>query len=458
VVNVETSGRVPPDAPEPARAGTRSWARHLRTGARRSDLADAVTIFVIGSLLLAVGLDFATTDLVLWGDGPPGGGSFALLTVGCGIISVKRHSPVLALLGGVVLTLVDLSWGGSLAVLLVLWDLLYSATLRSGPRTRTWLWSTAVCLSVVLAVAAGEATRDLRVFVYTGLQLAAILLIPMWWADNVRQKTELAELERARADEAARAAELERRRAADHARLASSQRHEAVQAERAAMARDLHDVIASHLSTIAIHSGATLASPPDAARDRAALEQVRASAVESLTEMRSMIELLRADAPRDPVPAPGRLAGLRTLVDGAVGAGADVALQIDARLDGADAGTAEGSTGATVPAAVGQALHRIAQEALTNARKHAPGEPVAVRLAVDDTSSSLVLTVTSGAGAAAAPPHLDEPALNAGTGLVIMRERAQALGGTFRAGPTTQGEWVVRAEVPLGRGRETGDA
>ena len=267
----------------------------------------------------------------------------------------------------------------------------------------------------------------------------------MWWADNVRQKTELASLERARADGAAKAVELERERAADHARLAESQRSQAVQSERAAMARDLHDVIASHLSAIAIHSGATLAAPRDGERDRAALKQVRASAVESLTEMRAMIDLLRADVSRDEIPAPGRVAGVRSLVDAAVAAGSDVTFDVDARLSDADAG----APSSVVPAAVGQAVHRIAQEALTNTRKHAPGEPVTVLLALDEAASLCRLTVTN--ATALEPAVLDEPALRAGTGLLSMRERAEVLGGSFRAGLEGPGNWVVEAEIPVDR-------
>ncbi|MCK9796069.1 histidine kinase [Isoptericola sp. 4D.3] len=407
---------------------------------RRGDALTAVTMFVLGWLLLEVGL----VDIVRWEPLPFGAPEpwwrVALLAVGCALILVKRSRPMLALAGGIVVMAVDLAWGGSLAVVLVLWDLLYGAALWAGPRSRAWLWGTALTVTVVGSVVAGEAARDVRYFVYAALQLGAVLLVPMWWADNVRQKSELAELERARADEAARAAELERERAADLQRLSVAQRHEAVQAERAAMARDLHDVIASHLSTIAIHSGAALSTPPEAARDRAALAQVRESAVASLTEMRSMIELLRADAPRDPLAAPARLDRLTDLVDAARAAGVDVTVEDPRRV--ADD---------PLPAAVGQALHRIAQEALTNARKHAPGAGVHLCLGRDDDGPGAVtLRVANGPGRrASAPGDLRDAALSAGTGLLTMRERAEGLGGTFAAGPDDDGGWVVRARVPL---------
>ncbi|MGO3814017.1 MAG: histidine kinase, partial [Cellulosimicrobium funkei] len=272
---------------------------------RRNDLFSAVTTFALGWVLLEVGLvGIVRASFVV--EPPHAWWRAALLGVGCLLILVKRAHPILALLGGVVVTAVDLRWGGSLALMLVLWDLLYAAALWSRPRARAWLWGVAATVVAVGAVGAGEATRDVREFVYMGLQLSALLLVPMWWATNVRTTSELAEVASERADLAAREAEasartadLERQRASDLERIAQLDRHEAVRAERAAMARDLHDVIASHLSTIAIHSGAALVLPPDAAKDRAALEQVRASAVASLDEMRSMILLLRTEGRRE---------------------------------------------------------------------------------------------------------------------------------------------------------------
>ncbi|AEG44889.1 hybrid sensor histidine kinase/response regulator transcription factor [Isoptericola variabilis] len=131
------------------------------------------------------------------------------------------------------------------------------------------------------------------------------------------------------------------------------------------MARDLHDVIASHLSAIAITSGAALAAPPDAGRDRDALTRVREASLASLAEMRSMIRVLRADEPGDDgvgLAATPRLAALDDLVAWARDAGLDVTVHEDGVLGSARAGE--------LPAAVDQAAYRIAREALTNALKH----------------------------------------------------------------------------------------
>jgi signal transduction histidine kinase len=413
---------------------------------RRGLVVDAVGAFALGALTLAVGL------VGIYEDAPtvPGWWHLVLLVLGGLLLLAKRAHPVRALLGGTALVAVDVWWGGSLALLIVLWDLLYAAALWMGPRARRWLWITTTTLAAGASVAGAVAARDPRVAVSVALMMAAVLLMPLWWATNVRQKTELAELERQRADLAERQAALERERAADLERIGELDRHEAVRAERAAMARDLHDAVASHLSAIAIHSGAALAGPPDPGRDRAALEQVRTSAVASLEEMRSMILLLRSDVRREPeVAAPARLtapAAVGALLDGARAAGS--------RVDLEDPG---GVLGHPVPAAVDQALHRIVQEALTNVVKHAPGSAVVVRVrrAAGARGAQVELVVSDdggpGAAAAAGPaaPGRDHAALSGGTGLLTMRERAEGLGGTFAAGPAPTGGWQVRTAIPL---------
>lgn len=371
-----------------------------RADDRRADALTAATVFVLGGVTLLVGF------VGLYADPPvvPLWWHVALLAVGCLLILVKRSSPVRALAGGVAIMAVDLWWGGSLAVVLVLWDLLYAAATWARPRARQVLWALAWTLLVVAAVASAVVQRDPRAFVGMALQVGAIVVMPLWWATNVRQKAELGE----------------------------ARKHEAVRAERAAMARDLHDAVAAHLSTVAIHSGAALAAPPDTARDRAALEQVRAASLASLEEMRTMILLLRAEPARsDDVAAPGRLTGARALddlVERARAAGSPVRLATPVGLG-------------ALPAAVDQALYRIVQEALTNAVKHATGADVEVRLGRGGDDVEVVVANAAGRGAPA-------PA-GTGSGLLGMRERAEALGGELTAGPTPDGGWSVAARLPL---------
>ncbi|MBD7981505.1 two-component sensor histidine kinase [Oerskovia sp. Sa1BUA8] len=430
----------------------RQVARRIDAGFRddgpAGDPYDAAGTFLIGVALIAVGVvsvwsvsAFVQPESRWWHVVP--------LAVGCLILLAKRRHTALALAGGTLVVVADLMIGGSLSVLLVLWELLFACGLYGSKRLRTVVNVVVTLLVVAAAVATGEYFRDVQGFALGGIQAAAIIATPLWWAANVRQKTDLAVLSAERADLEAQRADLEAQRAADLEQIAELGQHEAVRAERAAMARDLHDVIASHLSAIAIHSGAALASPPDAARDRAALELVRSSSITSLEEMRAMILLLRSDLPRDSttvhdaphgtvlageaVAAPARLARLDDVLSSARAQGLTVEVQ-----------DPDGARSAHLSSAHDQAAHRIVQEALTNAAKHAPGSRVRVVLGLGEV---LAVEVTSTLTASPGPLPAS---LSARTGLLTMRERAEALGGTFRAGPSDEGDaWTVRAELPL---------
>ncbi|MGO9792163.1 MAG: sensor histidine kinase [Solirubrobacteraceae bacterium] len=198
--------------------------------------------------------------------------------------------------------------------------------------------------------------------------------------------------------------------------------------ERNRIARDLHDVIAHSLTVSLLHvTSARLAvehDPGDAARSLAEAERLGR---ESLDEVRSIVGLLRSDDERGrTAPVPG-MEAIPDLVERFRAAGAAVTLESDGELG-------------RLPATVGTTLYRIAQEALTNAAKHAPGGTVVVRLAA--AADGLALTIDS----AGAPGH------GAGTGLTSMRERAEAVGGRCESGPA-DGGWRVRASVPVPVGR-----
>jgi signal transduction histidine kinase len=194
--------------------------------------------------------------------------------------------------------------------------------------------------------------------------------------------------------------------------------------ERNRIARELHDVIAHTLTVSLLHiTSARLAvehDPADAAR---ALAEAERLGRESLAEVRLAVGMLhRGDDAGRTAPLPG-VDGLPKLVDRFQSAGADVTLTVD------------GDTG-RLPATTGLAVYRIAQEALTNAAKHAPGSPTAVRLTVD--ADAVRLAVDSAA----------EPGTGTGMGLLSMRERAESLGGSCQAGPGGRG-WLVQATLPL---------
>ncbi len=361
------------------------------------------------------------------------------LGVGCAAMVVKRRRPLTALGVGTVAALADVALGGGAAPVVVLWDLLFAVQRHARPAARRWVTRAVAVVVVASAVATLAARGGAQAAVLNALYAVAVLVTPLWWGANVRQGRELA----AAAEERAR---LERERARDLVRLAEVERQEAVQAERTTMARDLHDVVASHLSAIAITSGAVLSAPPDPRRDRDALTRVREASLASLSEMRSMIRVLRADGELGvELAATPRLGSLGALVAWARGAGLRVTVEDDGVLAAARAGE--------LPAAVDQAAHRIAREALTNALKHG-GTGVELRFGTDagsDGPELVVEVLDDGRGAdPGRPAPVDGPAdgHGTGTGLVSMRERAESLGGTFAAGPAGGG-WRVRAGLPL---------
>ena len=201
--------------------------------------------------------------------------------------------------------------------------------------------------------------------------------------------------------------------------------------ERARIARELHDVVAHHISMIAVQTEtARLTTPglPPAGAQR--LSEIGDTARAGLTEMRRLLGVLREDAQAEAAdrhPQPG-LEQLPGLVDEA------------REASGARCRLIVSGLPVTVDPGVGLAAYRIAQEALTNARRHAPGAAVDVQVRYGDGDFRLVIR-DNGPG-----PQQTAPA--AGHGLPGMRERATAVGGELRAGATTVGGFLVEARLP----------
>jgi signal transduction histidine kinase len=221
---------------------------------------------------------------------------------------------------------------------------------------------------------------------------------------------------------ARRERDLAQRLRAAQAGLAERARAE----ERNRIARELHDIIAHSLTVSLLHvSGARLAVAENSADAIEALAEAERLGRECLTEVRQVVGLLRHDETASVAPLPDA-AQLTTLVEQFRQAGAKISLDGPADTSG-------------LTATAGLALYRILQEALTNAARHAPAALTQVTLTV--TESSAVLVVQS-----AGPPGSGH-----GSGLLNMRERAEALGGTCAAGPAAGG-WRVRAEIPVAPG------
>jgi signal transduction histidine kinase len=203
---------------------------------------------------------------------------------------------------------------------------------------------------------------------------------------------------------------------------------QAAMGERARIARELHDVVAHHISMIAVEADtARLATPGMPAAGEKHLLSIRSTARDAMNEMRRVLGVLRddAEAEAEREPQPG-LERLNELIQAAREHGADVRLIV---------------RGSVTPLAPGVdlAAYRIVQESLTNARRHAPGAPVEVELGYGEDLLRLRVR-DRGPG-----PSGGE----GGHGLVGMRERAAAAGGTLRTGPADGGGFAVEADLPL---------
>ncbi|KRF16537.1 hypothetical protein ASG90_09610 [Nocardioides sp. Soil797] len=201
----------------------------------------------------------------------------------------------------------------------------------------------------------------------------------------------------------------------------------AAQDERARIAREMHDVVAHGLSVIVVQAdGARYAATKDPGRAVEALETISETGRASLTEMRRMLGLLRSEVTSGTTPQPG-LADLAHLVEEARAGG----MQLEARLPDPLPPLSDGAA---------LTVYRIAQEALSNVRKHAGTAQVHLSLAVTDGEIRLDV-VDDGRGASA---HSD----GKGLGLIGMRERVTVHGGTLTTGPVTGGGFAVSARIP----------
>ncbi|MFG2572260.1 sensor histidine kinase [Streptomyces sp. NPDC048481] len=362
-----------------------------------------------GLLLVAAGLGTRRSDdPITVFDGPwP---VLVPLTVMAGCELLRRTAPRTALAVAGVTVTADLVTQGNVSTILMFTDVVYAAVLY-GPlasaRRIQWITALLTVAGTVVPFAVWRVPEALLIGVIVGV----VAYGPAATGWIVRDHRDAAEAARLRAEQTAL--------------LAEADRAQAVTAERARMARELHDMVANHLSAIAIHSTAAL-SLDDPDTSRRSLAVIRENSVEGLAEMRRLIGILRdGSGDREPAAAP-TLDGLRALVDGARANGLDVSLDADH---------------GTLPTPVEFAAYRIVQESLTNALKHARPGRVTVRLVQRD--GALDLRVLSPYG------HRDGPrAPGSGAGLVGMRERTALLGGTFAAGP--QGpRWSVHAVLPL---------
>ncbi|MEV7274172.1 sensor histidine kinase [Streptomyces bacillaris] len=245
-----------------------------------------------------------------------------------------------------------------------------------------------------------------------------LVLLALSWGLGVRSRRQLVLSLRERARRAETEAEL---RAEQAQRLA-----------REAIAREMHDVLAHRLTLLSVHAGA-LEFRPDAptAEIARAAGVIRDSSHEALQDLREIIGVLRGpgDTGEGERPQP-TLTTLDALIEESRQAGMRVTL--DQRVAAPEA----------APAATGRTVYRIAQECLTNARKHAPGAEVTVTV-TGGTGDGLTVEVAN-----PAPNEPFERVPGSGQGLIGLTERATLAGGSLEHGPTPDGGFLVRARLP----------
>ncbi|MEV0225557.1 histidine kinase [Streptomyces sp. NPDC050704] len=230
----------------------------------------------------------------------------------------------------------------------------------------------------------------------------------------------LGQLVQARRELSLRLAEVSEAREHERRLLAQS----VLAKERAELAREMHDVVSHQVSLIAVRAGALQVSSRDPETKEAAAV-IRRLGVQTLDELRHMVGVLRAagSRPTELTPQPS-LADLRRLVDTS-------GIEAELRTDLPD----------TLSPPVQRAVYRTVQEALTNVRKHAPGAAAAIHVRHENGGVRVGITNTAPTRPALALP-------GAHHGLLGLRQRAELLGGTVLAGPTADGGYELRLELP----------
>jgi signal transduction histidine kinase len=305
-----------------------------------------------------------------------------------GFFAMTLVSVEFAVWNGVEVIPYSIAWGCAM----------YGLTVWTSPRT----FALAVGLIIASTIAAGAVGQQ----VGSSLQFTIVLVVAMLLVRRVvgdrERRAQLAERER---DVAAR---------------------EAVVEERARIARELHDVIAHHVSVMVVQAGAerrTLDASSESTRD--VLETIEQTGRGALTEMRRLLGMLR-DENADPLtPQPG-LDDVPILVGQLREAGLPVALHVDGERR-------------ELPVGIDLSAYRIVQEALTNALKHAGQAQTAVNIRYGADAVELKIS-DSGGGS--------EPVGSGGHGLIGMRERVALCGGRFHAARNATGGFTVQAFLP----------
>jgi signal transduction histidine kinase len=377
---------------------------HVPPGARTS-------LWIDGALSLGVAV-FITIGSYFASQGQPDrrpfdAGGVAILLVSAGALTARRRHPVATLAVVFVATFAYLGLGYA-----------------QGP---VWLPLIIAYFSAVIRgkgiIAAGFAVVGFLLFPWIDrllrdrpgpslgglVALAAWLLVLLGAAEFIR---------------------IRRERAAEALRVHEEEAKARATEERLRIARELHDALGHHLSLISVQAGVALHVNEELPEPvRASLTAIKQSSGEALTELRSVLEILRQEGERAPRSPASSLDRIDDLVSQAAAAGIDVHTETEGDVH-------------PLPFGVDVAVYRIVQEALTNVARHAGQASATVRLDYGDDELTVEVE-DDGNGASATSTH------GSGKGVVGMRERAAALGGELEAGPKPEGGFRVRARLPL---------
>lgn len=396
-------------------------------------LIPPVVVWLVTTALLvaAPGLDSADAEM----SGSPALGSaswwvaLVMLTAQAVVLLERRARPLAVLLvvaaASVVLAVSgagDATSLASAAVLVAVWSAVTSTSL---PRRAKALAGavTGAGLLVALGTCLSQTSIGLPVgtAVLAGLvQGAGVIAAPALLAATVRARRD------------ARVAQTDLADAVD--REQSAQIAAAIAQERTAMARELHDIAAHHLTGIAVMTGAVERQiDTDPAGAKESVRQVRTQSTAMLRELRGLVTLLRSPEQAEEASGQERLSQLASLVDEARRTGLEVTLSTLGAV----------SVTESVGPLAQLSAYRTVQECLANAARHAPGAPCEVVLDALDPAA-VVVTVRNG------PPAI-APARTPrrrGLGLVGMQERADLTDSALEAGPTAEGGWQTRLRIP----------
>ncbi|WP_194927096.1 sensor histidine kinase [Catenulispora pinisilvae] len=341
-----------------------------------------------------------------------------LLIVGALPLLVRHRSPIGAVVGTGAVTVFAMALLGMpdnlppTACAIALFSFAKRSDRRTTVRVGIAVAVTLTTLALILRPGMDALAENLGLVAWTGLAVAI--------GDATRSRRELID------------SAIERAERAEHTKEDEARRR--VTEERMRIARELHDVVAHHITLVNAQAGVAhhlMKTDPSHAYE--ALERIRDTSRSALDELRATVGLLRAgdetSTPREPAPGLGDLAAL---VEAFEHAGLNVEMT--------GAGTA---AELSLPALTGLTAYRIVQEALTNTHKHA-GQLAVARVSVAVAVDAVRIRVDDDGGRGPA-----RSGMGTGHGMIGMQERVKAVGGTFAAGPRAGGGFRVEAELPL---------